>query len=69
LGAPLNRDALIITNPEQSQYIQGAEFAARNQQELGYQPGGIGNRLSPTVLTFRPARASLRIDPMDPLDP
>jgi hypothetical protein len=69
LGAPLDRDALIITNPEQSQYIQGAEFAARNQQELGYQPGAIGGRMAPAELTFRPARASLRIDPMDPLDP
>jgi hypothetical protein len=69
LGAPLNRDALIVTNPEQSQYIQSAIFATRNQKELGYQPGVIGARLSPTELAFRPSRASLRVDPMDPLDP
>jgi len=69
LGAPFDRDALIVTNPEQSRYIEGANFAARNQRELGYQPGMAGTRLSPSELTFRPAKASLRVDPMDPLDP
>jgi hypothetical protein len=69
LGAPLDRDALIITNPGQSAYIESAEFADRNRVELGYQPGAVGARLSPSELLFRPAIASLRVDPMDPLDP
>ena len=69
LKAPLDRDALIITDPEQSKYIEGADFGLRNRQELGYQPGVVKARLSPTELTFRPSPASLRIDPIDPLDP
>ncbi|WP_205746822.1 YdcF family protein [Duganella callida] len=69
LGAPLERDTLIITNTSQSSYIESAEFAARNLKELGYAPGAVGKRLSPTELTFRPSAKSLRIDPADPLDP
>nr|WP_277982182.1 YdcF family protein [Sphingomonas phyllosphaerae] len=69
LGAPLDRPALIVCNPEQSRYIEGAAFAERNRRELGYLPGTIGPRRSPTDIEFRPARASLRVDPLDPLDP
>jgi len=69
LGAPLDKDALIVTNPEQSRYIEGAEFYERNKTELGYQPGKIGSRLSANDLVFRPSTASAKIDPMDPLDP
>jgi len=69
LGAPMDRAALIVTYPEQSQYIESAEFSARNLRELGYQPGAVGARLSATELVFRPNMASLRVDPMDPLDP
>jgi hypothetical protein len=69
IGAPLERDALIVCNPGQSAYIENPQFVQRNEKELGYQPGQIGARLSPTELVFRPARASARIDPRDPLDP
>ncbi|UAK25771.1 YdcF family protein [Sphingomonas nostoxanthinifaciens] len=69
LGAPLDRPALISTNPDQSRYIEGVVFAQRNQHELGYQPGRVGARLSPTELEFQPSALSLRVDPMDPLDP
>ncbi|MBW6529086.1 YdcF family protein [Sphingomonas sp. RHCKR7] len=69
LGAPLDRPALIVCNPEQSRYIEDAPFAERNRRELGYLPGAIGARRSPTELEFRPARESLRVDPLDPLDP
>lgn len=69
MGAPIDRDALIVCNARQSSYIERAEFAARNLRELGYQPGKIGARLSPTELRFRPSPASLRVDPLDPLDP
>ncbi|MHC9418508.1 YdcF family protein [Sphingomonas citri] len=69
LGAPLDRPALIVCNPEQSRYIEGAAFAERNRRELGYLPGAIGPRRSPTAIELRPARESLRIDPLDPLDP
>jgi hypothetical protein len=69
MGAPLDKDSLIITNTGQSGYIESPEFSARNQKELGYLPGTVGARLSPTELTFRPSAKSLRIDPADPLDP
>ena len=69
MGAPLDSDALILCNPQQSAMIESVRFTKRNADELGYQPGQIGRRFSPTELAFRPARASLRIDPRDPLDP
>lgn len=69
LGAPADQDALIVTNAEQSKYIESALFSERNRVELGYQPGKVERRLSPVELTFRPAASSLRIDPLDPLDP
>lgn len=69
MKAPLDRDVLIVTNPAQSQYIESADFKARSLRDLGYEPGKIGTRLSPTDLTFRPTSRSTLIDPMDPLDP
>jgi hypothetical protein len=69
MGAPLDDDALIVCNPQQSAYIENARFTTRNADELGYQPGRIGRRFSPTELAFRPSRTSTRIDPRDPLDP
>jgi hypothetical protein len=69
LGAPLDRDTLVVTNPAHSRSMEGADFVARNQRELGYQPGTISRRLSANEVTFRPSRLSLRVDPGDPLDP
>ncbi|WP_395337155.1 YdcF family protein [Novosphingobium sp. BL-8H] len=69
MGAPLDRDTLIVCNPGQSAYIETPLFAQRNLDELGYQPGQIGRRLSPTELEFRPSAKSARLDPRDPLDP
>ena len=69
VGVPLDRDTLIVCNPNQSDMIASAAFAQRNRTELGYEPGTVGRRLSPTELEFRPSPRSLRIDPRDPLDP
>lgn len=69
LGVPLDRDTIIVTNPEHSQYVESPEFDKRNAKELGYLPGSVGKRLSPNEVTFRPSRASLTVDPLDPLDP
>ncbi|ESQ83640.1 YdcF family protein [Asticcacaulis benevestitus] len=69
IGAPLDHDTLIITNAEQSKYIESPEFKVRNQTELGYDPGTVGARLSSFELRFRPSSTSLRVDPADPLDP
>jgi hypothetical protein len=69
LGAPSAREALIVTDTEHQAAIESVEFAARNQRELGYQPGVIGRRTSFDAPTFRPSSASSRVDPADPLDP
>lgn len=69
LGAPLDKDTLIVTNADQSRMIESADFAERNRRELGYMPGTVGARLSLNELVFRPSVASLRVDPLDPLDP
>ncbi len=69
VGAPLDRDTLIVCNPGQSASIENAQFVQRNERELGYQPGRVGIRLAPTELVFRPSSLSARIDPRDPLDP
>ncbi|QGP78217.1 YdcF family protein [Sphingobium sp. CAP-1] len=69
IGAPLDNDALIVCNPQQSAMIDSVQFIKRNADELGYQPGVVGRRLSSTELAFRPSRTSARIDPRDPLDP
>lgn len=69
LGAPLDRDVLVVSNAAHIDAVAGPDFPARNQRELGYQPGRVGARLSPNAVTFRPAATSQRIDPVDPLDP
>jgi hypothetical protein len=68
-GAPLDRDTLIVTDADQNDYIQNPNFKALNDQHLGYQPGIVGIRLSPTELTYRPSAQSQRLNPADPLDP
>lgn len=69
MGAPLDHEALIVTNPDHTQYIEGPDFKARAAAELGYQPGRITARLSPMELVFKPSSAAARVDPSDPRDP
>jgi hypothetical protein len=69
IGAPLEAETVIVCNPLQSAYIESAKFTQRNAAELGYQPGKIVRRVSPSELVFRPSQASERVDPRDPLDP
>lgn len=69
LGAPLDKNAVIVCNPGQSETIASAAFVQRSLTELGYESGQVGRRVSPTELEFRPSPLSLRIDPRDPLDP
>ncbi|RSV47642.1 YdcF family protein [Sphingomonas sp. ABOLD] len=69
MGAPMQMETVIVCNPLQSGYIESARFVERNAAELGYQPGTVVRRVSPTELVFRPSRASERVDPRDPLDP
>lgn len=69
MGAPLEKDTVIVCNPGQSAAIESPAFAQRNIAELGYEPGKVGRRISPTELEFRPSPQSARVDPRDPLDP
>ncbi|MEO7465828.1 MAG: YdcF family protein [Sphingobium limneticum] len=69
LGGPLERDMLIVTDTDQNDYIESPEFEKINRVHLGYQPGKVGTRLSPTELTYKPSASSLRLNPADPLDP
>ncbi|MEW9855162.1 YdcF family protein [Novosphingobium sp. M1R2S20] len=69
MRAPLTQNTLVVCNPIQSKNIASPAFVARNERELGYQPGVAGGRVSLTALEWRPAASSARIDPRDPLDP
>ena len=69
MQAPMDRDALVLSDPRHIDAVESVEFVARNQRELGYQPGRIGKRTSPFDIVFRPSSDSARVDPLDPLDP
>lgn len=69
MGAPLDRDILVVSNAAHIDSIASPAFAARNTRELGYQPATLSARIAPTAVALRPSRDSLRIDPADPLDP
>ena len=69
LKAPMDRDALVLSDPRHIDAVESSEFVARNQRELGYQPGKVGQRTSPFDIAFRPSPDSARVDPLDPLDP
>lgn len=68
-GIPFDRPALVTTDSFHSAYIESEAFAKRCQEELGYQPGTIGKRLSVFDLVFTPRIESLQINPIEPLDP
>jgi hypothetical protein len=68
-GAPLNRELVVLTDPDHSDYVASDRFRDRSVSELGYFPGRIGRRLSAAEVTLTPTTASLRVDPLDPLDP
>lgn len=69
MQAPLDRDALVLSDPRHIDAVASPGFVERNQRELGYQPGRIGARTSPFDIVFRPSADSARVDPLDPLDP
>ncbi|WP_149194457.1 YdcF family protein [Luteimonas suaedae] len=69
MKAPMDRDALVLSDPRHIDAVESTEFVARNQRELGYQPGRVGERPSPFDILFRPSSDSARVDPLDPLDP
>jgi len=68
-GLPSTIPMLVVSDTAQTDYIQSADFAKRNQEELGYLPGAVGKRLSANQLEVLPSRESLYRDANDPLDP
>jgi hypothetical protein len=68
-GIPMEKKALVTSDPGQSQYIDNPAFDKRCLDELGYVPYKLIARTSPFDLEFLAVVDSLHIDPMDPLDP
>jgi DUF218 domain len=69
-GLPTEKSMLIVSDRRQIDYIASAAFAQRNQDELGYQPAVLGERISPSRLEALPLRGALYRDAAgDPLDP
>lgn len=68
-GMPMNKPALVVSDPAQTGYIASQPFADRCLKEMGYLPYQIVNRSSDSSLVFLPLVESLQQDPMDPLDP
>ncbi|MGA3186747.1 MAG: YdcF family protein [Bryobacteraceae bacterium] len=68
-GIPLDKKALVTSDPGQSQYIEDPKFEKRCLDELGYLPHKLIGRTSPFDLEFFAILDSLHGDPLDPLDP
>jgi hypothetical protein len=68
-GIPLDRPAVITTDPGQSAYIENVLFAERCRNELGYVPYRLGKRLSRFDQEVTLLIESLQLDNADPLDP
>jgi hypothetical protein len=68
-GIPMDKLALVVSDPGQTAYIAGKPFADRCRDELGYLPYKIVEQTSATSLTFMPMIESLEQNPLDPLDP
>jgi hypothetical protein len=68
-GVPVDRAALVTTDPWHSESVGSPAFSDRCRRELGYLPVTIGKRVSKFDLEFLPLLDSLQMDPLDPLDP
>jgi hypothetical protein len=66
---PMNKLALVVSDPLQITYIQSPLLADRCKNELGYVPYQLITRSSDTSIVFLPRIESLQQNPMDPLDP
>lgn len=69
LHAPAGQAALVVSSPSHIDTLASPRFEERNRDELGYQPGRVGTRVSAYAINFVPAPESLRVDPADPRDP
>jgi hypothetical protein len=66
---PMNKPALVVSDPLQTSYIQSQPFADRCREELGYVPYQLITRPSDTSLVLLLSVDSLQQNPLDPLDP
>jgi len=66
---PIDKKALCTTTLDQSFYIAHSYFSQRCEQELGYIPYQLGNRLNRNDVEFYPLPESCTLDTHDPLDP
>lgn len=66
---PMNKQALVVSDPSQINYIRGRHLVDRCREELGYVPYQIVAQPSDTSLIFLPKVESLQQNPLDPLDP
>lgn len=68
-GIPVDKKALCTTTMDQSFYITLPYFSQRCEDELGYLPYRLGDRLSRNDVEFYPLQVSCTLDCKDPLDP
>jgi hypothetical protein len=66
---PLDVPALVTTDEAQTSNIGSAEFARRNEEDLGYLPFRNLRSISATETAFNVEIDSLQADSSDPLDP
>lgn len=66
---PADKKALCTTTMDQSFYITLPYFSQRCEEELGYLPHRLGDRLSRNDVEFYPLQESCTLNCKDPLDP
>jgi hypothetical protein len=66
---PMDKPALVVSDPSQIAYIASQSFSDRCLKEMGYLPYRLVSQPSKTSLVFLPMIESLQQDPQDPLDP
>lgn len=68
-GIPPDQPALVTTTQYQSHYITDQGLDERCEEELGYVPFRIVERLNQHDVVWLPQKVALQINPTDPLDP
>lgn len=68
-GISTNKKALVTTTRDQSYYITDMNLDKRCEEELGYVPFKLHERISLNDVEWEPVIKSMHYDPNDPLDP
>jgi DUF218 domain len=66
---PNDKPSLVTTNFQHSEYVGSVFFHDRCLKELGYLPGKLLERITPTSIEFLPNIESFQQNPLEPLDP